>query len=295
MNFNTDAERFRELIHELGLPLKQLPSILGLKNAECLAWWAQKLDVKITDQHFARFSQLIAINENELYLGTYDRDLAKRRVFGEYTSLPARYEDNKNSFVRTSAHIIRYITLTRGSWFADQVVSSLNVSPLIYKDLGTQINLTYFADLLETLANIGFSQDELDTLASVNFLTLGGSALGQKFKQAENYHDIYKTLAENFHHFDSNFEYKSEFVGRKYKLKTTLPLTDHEALKKDPEAIERLMRYRHILLAWFPYLGGMAPLFPKAEMNFKSQTVQMVYEIDLSAEPKRPMNLHVVS
>ena len=114
MNFNTDAERFRELIHELGLPLKQLPSILGLKHEECLEWWAQRLDVKITEKHFARFAQLIAINENELYLGTYDRDLAKRRVFGEYTALPARYEENKNSFVRTSAHIIRYITLTRG-------------------------------------------------------------------------------------------------------------------------------------------------------------------------------------
>jgi len=292
---NQDATRFRELVHELGLPLKKLPQIMSLKHEQVLAWWSNQLNVKISDQHFSRMMDLLAINENQLYTGTYDRELARKRVFGDYTSLPSRYEENKNSFVRTSAHIIRYITLTRGQWFADQVVSSLNVSPLLYNDLNSQINLTYFADLLETLAKLGFTKDELDTLASVNFLTLSQSQLGKQFQQAENYFDIYKTLAESFHYFDSNFEYKSEFVGKKYILKTTLPLDQHEALKDDRQTMDRLVRYRHILLAWFPYLGGMAPLFPKADVSFGSGTVEMRYEIDLSAEPKRPMSLHVVS
>ncbi|MNS59985.1 hypothetical protein D3C72_929600 [compost metagenome] len=129
----------------------------------------------------------------------------------------------------------------------------------------------------------------------MNFLTLGQSQLGKQFQQAENYFDIYKTLAESFHYFDSNFEYKSEFVGKKYILKTILPLDEHEALKSDRQTMDRLVRYRHILLAWFPYLGGMAPLFPKTDVSFGSSTVEMRYEIDLSVKPKRPMSLHVVS
>jgi hypothetical protein len=290
----TEAARFRELITELGLPLKKLPEILSMGVSDCLAWWSEDLRVKINESHFNRLTGMLAINEDQLFLGTYDRELARKRIFGDYTSLPARYEENKNSFVRTSAHIMRYITLTRGQIFADQVVNSLNVSPLIYQDLNTQINLTYFADLLETLAKMGFSQDELDTLASVNFLTLQESQLGKQFQQAENYFDIYKTLANSFHYFDSNFEYKSEFVGKKYILKTVLPLDEHEYLKHDMQTMARLVRYRHILLAWFPHLGSMAPLFPKADVSYGKGTLEMRYEIDLGAEVKPPMTLHVV-
>lgn len=194
-----ESHRLKALVKELGLPLKMLPEILSLGREDSLTWWSHNdASFRIPHSTFSRLTDLTGINEDHLFSGEYSKDLARRRILGDHTSLPDRYLENKNSFVRTSDHIIRYIALTRGQWFADQVLTKLHVSPLIYKDLNTQINLTYFADLLKTLGNMGFSQIELDTLASVNFLTLHETELGKQFQQSGNYFDVYKTLAGNF-------------------------------------------------------------------------------------------------
>ncbi len=266
----SESVRLRQLIREIGLPLRKLPDIIEAKSEDCLAWWSE-LDssIKVTEGHFQRLAGFVGIGENQLYTGEYDRELARKRIYGDYLSLPERYSENKNSFLRTSAHIVRYIVLTRGQMFADKILTGLNVSPLIYQNTDTQINLTYFADLLTALSDNDFSQLELDTLASVLFLSLQETSLGRQFQSSEGLVDIYQTLASNFDYFDSNFVYKSRFVKDKYVLKTILPLDQHTLLKENPASLQRLMRYRHILLAWFPYLGGMTPLFPKAE-NLKS-------------------------
>lgn len=291
-----EAVRLRELIRELGLPLRRLQDVIAMKPEDCLAWWSnEKSPIKIGNEPFARITEMVGISENKLFTGDYDLDLARKRLLGDFRALPARYQENQNSFLRTSAHIIRYIVLTRGQYFADQVLYNMNVSPLIYQDLSTQkINLTYFADLLETLTKYGFTQEELDTLASVIFLSLQETALGQSFGKSENFHDVYTTLSKNFDYFDTNFEIKSHFVGKKYVLTTTLDLDQHATLKESPEKVERLMRYRNILLAWFPYLAGLTPLFPKTELVRFTDVLEMQYEFDLTAGPKRPTKLLVV-
>ncbi|HWU42599.1 MAG TPA: hypothetical protein VN132_04140 [Bdellovibrio sp.] len=282
---NSEAQRLRELIRELGLPLRRLPEIIHSNREQCLSWWSQHNEISINESHFSRLAGLVGIDENKLYSGKYDHHLARRRILGDYNSLPHRYQEGQNSFLRTSSHIFRYIVLTRGQWFADQVLSSLDVSPLIYQNTDQMINLTYFADLLEALSKKGFTQRELDTLASVMFLSLQETLLGQRFEEAENFSDVYSILAKNFSYFDSNFEYKSQFVGKKYVLTTTLPLDHHQSLKKTPANIQRLMRYRHILLAWFPHLAGLTPLFPTAEPIQHSDFVRTRYEFTLSTTP----------
>lgn len=290
-----ESLRLRELIREIGLPLRRLQDVIAMKPEDCLTWWSdESSSIKINSEPFTRLMQMVGIDENKLFLGTYDQPLARRRLLGDFKSLPERYQENQNSYLRTSSHIIRYIVLTRGQAFADQVLYSMSVSPLIYDDVSVKINLTYFADLLETLAQKGFTQEELDTLASVIFLSLQGTALGETFSASENHFDVYKTLAKNFDYFDTNFDYKSQFVGKKYILKTTLPLDEHSFLKGDKDKVMRLMRYRRILSAWFPYLAGMTPLFPKAELvRFSGNVVEMKYEFDLSIKPS-PTKLLVV-
>jgi len=291
-----ESLRLRELIREIGIPLRRLQEVIDLRPEDCLAWWSnESFPLKIGYEPFSRITEMVGIGENQLFTGHYDKDLARKRLLGDHQALPARYQENQNSFIRNSVHIIRYITLTRGQHFADQTLYSLSVSPLLYQELGSQkINLTYFADLLEILQLKGFTQQELDTLASVIFLGLQETKLGKSFGESQNFHDIYTTLAKNFDYFDTNFEYKSAFVGKKYVLKTTLDLGQHAMLKESPENIRRLMRYRHILLAWFPYLAGMTPLFPKTELLRFSDVVEMQYEFDLAPNPTQPSKLLVV-
>lgn len=295
-NMTNESLRLREIIREIGLPLRRLPDVIEMKRADCLAWWSNnKFEIKLDSKPFSRLTEIVAIDENCLFTGNYDKALARKRVMGDFRSLPDRYTENQNSFLRTSAHIIRYIILTRGQHFADQILYSLNVSPLIYQQSYEQsINLTYFADLLDTLSRRGFSQEELDTLASVIFLSLKETELGKVFEKSESSYDVYSILAKNFDYFDTNFEYKSRFLGTKYHLKTTLDLTKHMALKENSESIHRLLRYRKILLAWFPYLAGLTPLFAKSELTFFSNKVEMSYEVDLSSGSKQSLNFRVV-
>ena len=291
-----ESWRLRQLIAEIGMPLRRLPDIIEEKPEACLSWWSQQSqNIKITQVHFDRLAKFAGIPDKQLLIGNYDRDLARKRIYGDYQALPERYTTNQNSFLRTSSHIIRYVNLTRGQEFADRILTELNVSPLIYLNTDTKINLTYFADLLQSLSDKGFRQSELDNLASVLFLSLQDTALGSKFQTAENMFEIYETLANNFNYFDTNFDYKSAFVKNKYVLKTVLPVEQHLGLKDNPERLERLMRYRHILLAWFPYLAGLTPLFPKTEIiRSSSGILETQYEFSLAA-PLRPRpSLHTL-
>jgi hypothetical protein len=290
-----ESPRLRELVREIGLPLAKLTDVTSLMPEECLKWWSNHgPTLPLGYKAFSRIAELVGLDENDLFSGNYDRDLARKRLLGDHTSLPARYQANQNSFLRTSAHIMRYIILTRGQYFADQILYSLNVSPIIYQNLNSKVNLIYFSDLLATLEKKGFSQAELDTLASVMFLHLKETTLGNSFGAGKSYFEIYKTLADNFSYFDTHFEYKSRFVGKKYVLKTTLPLEEHSLLKESPRNIQRLARYRHILSAWFPYLAGMSPLFPKTEFLRKPDSVEMLYEFDLSSSFSQSKKLFVV-
>jgi len=290
-----ESQRLRQLVREIGFPLNRLPEILPLGAEDCMNWWSDR-NIRLSAPHkaFQNLGRIIGIAEDQLYRGDYNRDLARKHLLGDHRALPGRYQDNQNSFVRTSEHIIRYVVLTRGQAFVDWILSCLNVSPLIYQNPGAKINLTYFSDLLAVLAKNGFQQEELDTLASVIFLSLQKTPLGKHFKISENFFEIYKTLAENFDYFDSNFEYKSRFVGRKYILNTTLPLKDHSQLKGNPQDVQRLLRYRHILLAWFPYLAGMSPLYPQAEVFHSADVVKLQYEFDLTTISKQPKTLSVI-
>lgn len=288
------SERLRELVRELGLPLRRLPEIISLNHEDCLAWWSNKdFNLKIGYTPFSRLTPLVGISENQLFTGNYDRELARKRLMGDHGALPERYQESQNSYLRTSAHIIKYIKLTRGQWFADQILYGLNVSPLIYDNPDREINLTYFSDLLELLSLKGFSQEELDTLASIIFLSLQDTTLGEDFRGSQGYFDIFDTLSKNFDYFDSNFEYKSHFSGKKFVLKTVLHLDQHPFLKNNPQNLNRLMRYRQILLAWFPYLNGMAPLFPKTELLRFTDVLEVQYELDMP-NSKQPARLLVV-
>lgn len=287
-------QRLRELIGELGLPLKCLPDILELSSENCLSWWSQKKSIPLKLEHFQRLESLVGISENSLRSGVYDLELARKRVSDNSLILPERYCTNQNSFLRTSFHIIKYLILTRGQSFADQILYNMNVSPLIYSNLDTKVNLTYFMDLLDTLSKAGLSNLEMDSLSSVMFLSMHETKIGQIIGQGNNAHDVYSLLSKNFEYFDTNFEYKSKFIGNSYILETELPLSKHTILAQAHESTLRLMRYRQILLAWFPYLTGGTPIFPSTSLEIKSDRILASYSFNLSNSIKPQVQLQLV-
>lgn len=278
--------RLRQLIEELGLPLKRLPEIFELSAFETLQWWSGNLDFTPNEKHLLKLSNSLGINDSDLFRGSYDLKLAKERVHGKLGSLPERYLKNQNSFVRTSEHIYKYLKLTRGEVFTNQVYSELNVDPRIYSQPELSINLTFFGDLLNKLNEKGLQPFELDTLAGVIFLSIKDRPLGKVFSDSECYQDVYTTLVKNYGYFDNNFEVKSKVLGRKCSITATMSLEGHSDLQNAPETIHRLLRYREICLTWMPFLAGKTPLFPSTEINIKNDLVQVHYELRLPDHSK---------
>lgn len=270
-------QRLREVISEIGIPLKFLPKILECSAAQSLSWWSNLSKLNISEKSFLNLSSHLGIHETRLFEGTYDISLAQKRVFGDHTSLPDRYLCRQNSYIRTSEHIYKYLCLTRGKIFAHQVLSELNVSPNIYLSPDLPINITFFGDLLAMLDSKGLSSQELDILASVIFLSLKNKPIGKKFELAESYGDVYRIFIENYNYFDSNFEITGTANGASYRLTTVMDLTKYPHLNENHRMLERLLRYRLMFLAWVPFLANLTPVFPRSETVYKSQTVEVTY------------------
>ncbi|MBC7465664.1 MAG: hypothetical protein H7256_06685 [Bdellovibrio sp.] len=275
----TKSEKIKHFIKDVGLPLNQAPEALGMTASDFMAWWSGFNPKAMRTQQVIQLGQFFNIHEDDILSGTYDKEFVRSVLFLGVEAVPERYSQYQFSFLRSSAHIIKFLTLTRGQHFSDMIMRKMNVSPLIYSSFDNKISLNYFVDLLEILASNGLKQDELDNLACVLFLTLSRTALGQKFKAAKTYFDCYSVLAENVHLFDTNFNYKFDLDRSQVRIETSLVYENHPHLNWSLARMDRLMRYRQIMMGWFPFLSKLPPIYPENVLKHTVTGVEASYVI----------------
>lgn len=273
------SEIIRSFIKDVGLPFNKAPEALGLKSSDFLNWWSGNNPQLVQSNHLSTLSQFLRIDEDDIVERTYNKDLVRSVFFTGSAVLPEKYSQNQFSYLRSSAHIIKFLTLSRGQHFSDMIMQKMNIGPLIYANLDNKISLNYFIDLLELLAEHGLKQDELDSLACVLFLSLGDTPLGQKFKKAKTYYESYEVLAQNIHLFDSNFTYNFELDRKHIQLQAVLYFDNHPHIDWSRTNINRLLRYRRFLIGWFPYMANLAPIFPHYTSSFHKDRVEATYTL----------------
>jgi hypothetical protein len=277
-----DSELIRKFILDIGLPLNQAPDALGLTPKEFLNWWSNPEKIKLAQRSLIRLSSFLKIDGDQVINQSYNKDLVRANLFGANAELPSRYSLNRYSHLRSSAHIAKYIALTRGQHFCDKIMTSLGVPLVLYSDLDATISLNYFIDLLDTLAKNGFSESEIDSLACLLFLGIEQTELGKKFATAKSYAECYEVLATNIFLFDSNFVYTSDLDATQYVLKAYLPYDRHYHFNWNQISITRLLRYRQTLMGWFPYLSRLTPIRPTVEIEYLSTGIQATYTAKFS-------------
>lgn len=270
--------RIRTFIFDVGLSFNLAPEALGMKASDFMKWIAGH-DILIDRSHLANLSQYLNLNEESIMNGSYDKDLVRRRLFESPEILPEKYSQNQFSCVRSSAHIIKYLTLTRGQHFSDHLLRSLNISPLIYSNLDNRISFNYFVDLMDALVKSGLSQTELDSLCGMLFLGIEGTLLGDKFKRARNYYESYEVVTQNINLFDSNFEYTFELQRNQLLIRSKFLFDKHFHENWSVERILRLERYRHLLTGWFPFLSKLPPLVPQHTLQSYANRIEATYLI----------------
>lgn len=276
-----EGELVRKLIVDIGLPLNQAPDALGLASKKFLHWWSNPR-IKLASGSLTTLASFLNIDEDEIRNQSYDKENIRTTLFGGTFLLPQNYSTNRFSHVRSSAHIAKYVALTRGQHFCDKIMASLGVPLLLYRDLNETISLNYFIDLLDILGKNGFSENELESLACLLFLGIEDTALGKKFAAARSYAECYEVLAKNIYSFDSNFIYTSDLDTTQYILKAYLPYERHCHFNLDSDAVTRLLRYRRTLIGWFPYLARLVPIRPMVQIDYLTTGIEATYTVKFS-------------
>lgn len=288
----TPSDSVREFIKDTGLPLNKAAEGLGVSSAEFMNWWAGYMPKLIQMPQLQNLGQFLNIDEARIMDGRYDKNFVRSQLFAGHRVLPEKYTQNQFSYLRSSAHIIKFLNLTRGQHFSDAILRKLNVFPLIYGDLNNKISLNYFMDLLDMLAENGLTQKELDNLACVLFLSLETTPLGEKFSKARSYFECYEVLANNVHLFDHNFEYTFELDRQQLRIRAFLPFDSHTHINWSKARMDRLMRYRQILIGWYSYLSKLPPIFPEYTVEPCSQGICGTYIIRFDdQQPNRLFSL----
>lgn len=275
-----ELDPVRSFIKDVGLPFNLAPEALCMKPSEFMSWWSGHKAEEIQTRNINSLGKFLCIDENQIMTGTYDKNLVRSRLFHDPLSLPEQYSDNQFSFLRSSAHIVEYLTLSRGQHYSDMIMRKLNVNPMYYASHDHKISLNYFIDLLDTLATHGLTQLELDNLACVLFLSIADTPLGEKFKKAKSYFECYEVMAHNVHLFDQNFEYNFELDRQRFHVHATLHFDKHSQVKWSQEKLQRLHRYRQIMVAWLPFLSKLPPVYPKTSLFFSADKAVTVYTVD---------------
>ncbi|OQW53404.1 MAG: hypothetical protein A4S09_07330 [Proteobacteria bacterium SG_bin7] len=277
-----EGELVRKLIMDVGLPLNRAPDALGLTPKEFLRWWSNSSRVKLPRRAMTSLASFLKIDEKQIAEQNYSKENIRTTLFGGSYILPERYSVNRFSHLRSSAHIAKYISLTRGQHFCDKIMTSLGVPLLLYRDLEETISLNYFIDLLDILGKNGFSENELESLACLLFLGIENTDLGKKFSAARSYAECYDVLAKNIYSFDSNFIYASDLDTTRYILKAYLPYDRHYHFNIDHEHVTRLFRYRQTLIGWFPYLARLVPIRPMVQIDYLTTGIEATYVVKFS-------------
>lgn len=293
---SNDEQLVYDFIKDTGMPLNKAASAIEVKPEDFLAWWSNQTSSNKTigRKGIERLSSYLKINEDSISRKSYSKTLIRKRLFENPLELPEEYSIKSYSFLRSSAHIIKYITLSRGQHFTDQLLQKLNLSPLIYEDTQNKINIKYFIDLLQALKNSGFQQKELDFIASLLFLGVNGTSIHSDFLKAKSYQDCFTAFAQNINNLESNFEYKLDIDSKNFMLVTTLYFENHHGLEESI-SFDTLLRYRTICLSWFPRLSNFLPIFPeKTEIKKTADYIQETHIINFDQLAAKSPTLSLV-
>ncbi|MBL7557520.1 MAG: hypothetical protein JNM24_16950 [Bdellovibrionaceae bacterium] len=285
-------KRLRAFIKDVGLPLNRAPEALGLSPLTFLDWWSGHRSRVIKKAQFVQLGQYLHINEDSILEGTYDKDFVRSILFSGDSVMPEKYTQNQFSYLRSSAHIFKFLTLKYGQHFSDMIMRKLNISPLIYSDLNNRISLNYFMDLLDILLEHGFKQEDLDQLACVMFLSLDQTPqMRADFSKARNYYECYEVVARTFKNLDNNFRLDLDLDRTRFNVTTFLDYDNHAHIDFSKRRIDKILRYRLILAGWFPYLSNLAPSMPEYEVSYTSDGIRCDYTFNFPEAEARQIHL----
>ncbi|MBX7232092.1 MAG: hypothetical protein K1X29_08405 [Bdellovibrionales bacterium] len=260
MNSLQEDKKIRELVSKIGVDFSTLSHATGQSKRDVFGWWNQPGIKILSPRHIENFAHYLSLTPEQIVSDQFDlNELRKKIILGPKIENEV-YHLDAYSKVRTTAHIIKFLCFRFGQSKADQLLRHMGVHPCIYTLLDNKISIEFFTDLLSKIASLGLTEDEINHLSCYMFLTIEGTALGEKFSQAQNYFECYEIVNSSYDQFDHNFHYKMDLDQDGFKFYAYPGELLQKKIMERKINCTRLVFYRKTMLGWFPYLSGLAPL-----------------------------------
>lgn len=259
---------FLKIVTESGIPLKKLAEATSCKSSEILNWWNQHHTSNCMKySHLRDFAQYFGMKEEALIDNTYNKSLLRKRFLGKKTDLPDYYEENANSYIRSSFYIIEYLNMLYGQAFTDELLKELNVHPLYFEDLNKKISILFVNDLLKKCRDLGFNHNQFETLAGSMFISVEMNNLDSLFEDVDCYESFFECLKNLNKYFDNNYSCHYS-ISRSGVRIIELPSSDLKELHhKGSIDLKFLEYYRSLLYKHSPKLAGLNPTQPKVKTS----------------------------
>lgn len=275
---------FLKIVTESGIPLKKLAEATSCKSSEILKWWNQHHTSNCMKySHLRDFAQYFGMKEEALIDNTYNKSLLRKRFLGKKTDLPDYYEENANSYIRSSFYIIEYLNMLYGQAFTDELLKELNVHPLYFEDLNKKISILFVNDLFKKCRELGFTDSHFENLAGSMYLSLEQNDLESLFEDVSCYESFFIAFEQLCRYFDHNFTsvYK---IGRSGFTLTEKP--SDEVLgyaKKGQLDLDFIQYYRGLLIKHSPKMGQLNCVHPSLSKIESGSNLVTTYNVRYSS------------
>ena len=151
MNSAETKKQLLKFIFKVGIDLKTLVYILDYDVDKIKAWFTDISDQSLNNPMLKQLTSFFQITEDQILLEKYNPKSLRFIYFDNKfeNEPPEKYKLHSYSKTRTSAHILKFLSLTRGQHFSDDLIQSFNISPTFFDSLDNEINLVFFIELLE--------------------------------------------------------------------------------------------------------------------------------------------------
>jgi hypothetical protein len=149
------------------------------------------------------------LDPRKFIAGNIDWAVLTRRIQGDMTALPERYEVAANSRRRTSIHVLSYLKRTKGDNYVHDLVRKFDLTEAAFVDPNQFVNINLLTDLSDFLVTQGATKRDLYEMGAESSRVNKNMGFSRPILESLKIKDAYQLQIDHLMgYFDRNYQYR---------------------------------------------------------------------------------------
>ena len=219
MATTTDLNQgLRRLVDKHGVSLQKLAQKLDVSASDCMRWWVHH-ESNFPISKIRNLTWALGATDDDLLNGRISASTVDTGILDFDDKINPKYLTNAFSYTMSSRHIVEYMNLRYGAYYAKGILYRMGVHPDYFRFISNRISITFFEDLLREFIALGNTIEDIQRLSRFIYLTTEEDQAGARlFRQCHRYAEAWEVVAEATKSFDENFTYDFEVWPNKVRI-----------------------------------------------------------------------------